>query len=137
MKWALVIAGLLYPILVVGVVGRLQVLNLPSRAILPPNLLSALTLILAVIGLINVVTPWLRLSRWQVEAEALRAAPAAGYRLLVMGLPFAVAPASYGLLLYFFGAPASLVSYFAGASFVAVAAWGARALLASGRDGEP
>jgi hypothetical protein len=137
MQWALVIAGLLYPILVVGVIRRLQALNLLSRAILPPNLLSALTLILAVIGLINVVTPWLRLSRWQIEAEELRPAPAAGYRLLVMGLPYVVAPASYGLLLYFFGAPASLVLYFAGVSFVAAAAWGARALLASDWDGEP
>ncbi len=126
--WALALAGVLYPVLIVSVVNRLAAIPFPRQGFLPPDITMPLSVALAVVALVNVLTPWARRDRWR-EAHTAGAGGDPDFRSLILGLPLTAAPASYGLLLYVLTGQAALVPYFAGASFLAALAWDAQALI--------
>ncbi len=122
----LVGASLFYPLLIAAVVYRLETLPVRLRLDVPPGLATPLAIALAVIGVINVTTPWQSEKRWLAGSGRVLPAGSRETRTLLLGLPFAAAPASSGLLLYLAGAGVMAAAIFAAASLVAAAAWGLR-----------
>ncbi len=116
--------SLFYPILIAAVVFRLDALPARLRLDVPQGAVLPLVIGLAVIGLFNVTTPWGSRERWLAGSGRALPLDSAETRALLLGLPFAAAPASYGLLLYLAGASVGLAAVFAAASLVAAAAWG-------------
>ncbi len=122
----LVGASLFYPLLIAAVVYRLDTLPVRLRLDVPPGLVAPLAIALAVVGLINVTTPWQSEERWLAGSGRALPVGSPETRTLLLGLPFAAAPASYGLLLYLAGTRVVVAGIFAAASLVAAAAWGLR-----------
>ncbi len=118
-KAVLALIGLLYPGLVGLVLRELAAAGwrggLPALEARP---LAIAAWGLAAVGALNLATPWRRRTRWLAGASH-----DPGLRLLVVGLPFIAAPASYGLLLYFLGLALAPIYPFLAASFVAALVW--------------
>lgn len=111
--------------------------RLPLRLLTPPAWLSALRILLAAVTIFGFAYTWLLpwilrkrpLPSLQRESAFLGMRLGPEFQPLLIGLMFGSAPASYGLVLFLLGAPASQLFIFAGAAFLETALWGLYNLL--------
>jgi hypothetical protein len=126
----LMIAIIIYTLILVGIVQILDKTRSPSDFV-PVKGLSYLEIFAIILSLYTTVDIWRFPERVQRRVNArppqivtARRRFKPGTAILMMIGAFLLAPALYGLVVFFMGMPATGFYYFAGLSVVAGSAWG-------------